>query len=391
MMKVAYLNYFDLLNPQSWTRSEYGFIYTNYKKAKSLESLAEVNYICALDYQLSPWRNRQVQVKRWWYESVWKRRYVHWATPDLGASLARQIQERLRNDPVDLIIGSDTTLVSQLRVDIPVILWATNLFTPLLDRYPDYQNLCGETIRGFKDFDRQSLKTCQRFVFPSHWAADNAHQVYGLPREQIDVVPYGANLAHEPSLEQVKTAIAQRSEDTLNLLFVGVDWQRKGGDLAVAVAGWLNQQGIPTQLTLVGGRVPQEVEALSYVTSVGFIDKFSEAGAMAMAQLFERSHLLVLPSEAETYGNVLCEANAFGVPVLATAVDGMPTIVENDRNGRTFPRHQFVEGASRYVQELFEGRDRYLELAYQARHEYEKRLNWQVVGQRMASILNRCF
>lgn len=390
-MKVAYLNYFDLLNPQSWTRSEYGFIYTNYNKAKSLESFAEVTYICALDYQLSPWRNRQVQVKRWWYESVWKQRYVHWATPHLGHSLAQQIQERLNHDPVDLIIGSDTTLVSQLRVDVPVVLWATNLFTPLLDRYPDYQNLCGETVRGFKDFDRQSLKTCQRFIFPSHWAADNAHQVYGLPREQIEVVPYGANLAHEPSLEQVKTAIAQRSQNTLNLLFVGVDWQRKGGDLAVAVAQRLNQQGIPTQLTVVGGRVPQEVEALSSVTSAGFIDKFSEAGAMAMAQLFERSHALLLPSEAETYGNVLCEANAFGVPVLATAVDGIPTIVEDDRNGRTFPRNRFVEGASRYLQALFEERDRYLHLAHQARQEYEQRLNWPVVGETMASILNRCF
>ncbi|OAB57724.1 hypothetical protein AY600_05880 [Phormidium willei BDU 130791] len=390
-MKVAYLNYFDLLNPQSWTRAEYGFIYTNYNKAKSLESFADVSYICALDYQLSPWRNRQVQVKRWWYESVCKQRYVHWATPHLGHSLAQQIQERLNHDPVDLIIGSDTTLVSQLRVDVPVVLWATNLFTPLLDRYPDYQNLCGETVRGFKDFDRQSLKTCQGFIFPSHWAADNAHQVYRLPKEKIEVVPYGANLAHEPSLEQVKTAIAQRSQDTLNLLFVGVDWQRKGGDLAVAVVQQLNQQGIPTQLTVVGGRVPQEVEALSSVTSAGFIDKFSKAGAMAMAQLFERSHALLLPSEAETYGNVLCEANAFGVPVLATAVDGIPTIVQDDRNGRTLPRDRFVEGASRYLQALFEDRDRYLHLAHQARQEYEQRLNWPVVGETMASILNRGF
>lgn len=389
-MKIAYLNYFDLSTPQSWGRQEYGFIYTNYNKARSLENFAEVVYICALDYQLSPWRSRQVQVKRWWYESVLNRRYVHWATPHLGRSLAAQIQDRLRDSPVDLIIGSDTTLVSNLRVDTPVILWATNLFTPLLERYPDYTNLCWETIRGFKTFDRQSLKTCERFIFPSNWAAQNAHDVYGVSIEQIDVVPYGANLAWEPSQEYVESAIAQRPKDTLNLLFIGVDWQRKGGDLAVAVTRQLNEQGIPTVLTVVGGRVPATAEALPFVNSLGFIDKFTESGTTLISGLFERSHVLLLPSEAETYGNVLCEANAFGVPVLATAVDGIPTIVQDDRNGRTFPRDRFVEGASMYLQALFEDGDRYLNLAYQARQEYEQRLNWSVVSETMASILSQC-
>ncbi|TVR07205.1 MAG: glycosyltransferase [Phormidium sp. GEM2.Bin31] len=389
-MKIAYLNYFDLSNPECWTRQEYGFIYTNYNKAKSLENFAEVVYICALDYKLSPWRNRQVQVKRWWYKSVLKQSYVHWATPHLGHSLAAQIQNRLRDNPVDLIIGSDTTLVSHLHVDTPVVLWATNLFTPLLDRYPDYTNLCWETIQGFKHFDRQSLKTCERFIFPSNWAAQNAHEAYGVPIEQIDVVPYGANLAQEPTGEQVKSAIAQRPKDRLNLLFIGVDWQRKGGALAVAVAKQLNDKGIPTTLTVVGGQVPATFEALPFVRSVGFIDKFTKVGATTMSELFERSHALLLPSEAETYGNVLCEANAFGVPVLATAVDGIPTIIQGECNGKSFAREEFVEGASRYLQVLFQERDRYPDLAHKARREYEQHLNWGAVSQKMERILRRC-
>ena len=47
-----------------------------------------------------------------------------------------------------------------------------------------------------------------------------------------------------------------------------------------------------------------------------------------LEQIVSKSHRLLLPTRAECYGIVFCEANAYGLPVFATRVGGIPTIVK---------------------------------------------------------------
>ena len=46
--------------------------------------------------------------------------------------------------------------------------------------------------------------------------------------------------------------IEARPNDRCRLLFVGIGWERKGGDVAVEVARLLNDRGLPTELTMLG-------------------------------------------------------------------------------------------------------------------------------------------
>ena len=43
--------------------------------------------------------------------------------------------------------------------------------------------------------------------------------------------------------------------DVCKLLFIGSDWYRKGGDIAVEIAGSLNAMGLKTELTMLGGHM----------------------------------------------------------------------------------------------------------------------------------------
>ncbi|MGD1902153.1 MAG: glycosyltransferase family 4 protein [Geitlerinemataceae cyanobacterium] len=382
-MKIAFLNYFDLQNPDSWPRSEFGFISTNYHKAKSLESFAEVEYVCALEYPLSARRSRLVEFKRRIYRKL-DRRYIHWATPHLSRTLARQIAPRLKG--VDLVVGSDTTLIAQLDIPQPIVLWATNLFDPLIGRYGDYSGLCFESRYGLRWFDRQSVRRCRQLVFPSQWAADNAIQKFNFSRDRVSVVPYGANNAADRTEEEIERDILNRPTDPLKLLFIGVDWARKGGEIVLEVVRRLQDRGVKTELTIVGVQLPQNKTLPPNTRSLGFLDRFTPDGKARLQQCLRESHALLLPSEAETYGNVLCEANSFGLPVFASRVGGMPTIVRDGENGYSFSRADFAAECSRILEPLATDSDTYRQLARGALRTYRSRLSWDAASQQMQRL-----
>ena len=79
-----------------------------------------------------------------------------------------------------------------------------------------------------------------------------------------------------PLMNQLQTDLSDRgsaSPGERRLLFVGVDWKRKGGDFALRIAKRLNDRGIRAELTIVGGtpEIPEEMKDL--VNVVGFVAK----------------------------------------------------------------------------------------------------------------------
>jgi len=96
----------------------------------------------------------------------------------------------------------------------------------------------------------------------------------------------------------------------------------------------------PMKLTLVGGSdraTGAEAEAHERIRNSPFREDITMTGMLDFGeQLFElyRSHdMLVLPSLSEGTPRTLVEARAFGCPVVATRVGGIPTSVEDGKNG----------------------------------------------------------
>jgi len=140
--------------------------------------------------------------------------------------------------------------------------------------------------------------------------------------------------------------------------------------------------GVKAELTVLGQMPPQA----DYVKALGFIDKSTEQGRAQFESIFAQSHFLLLPARAEAYGLVLCEANSFGVPCLASNVGGIPTIVRDGINGQLFPPESpraIAETAAR----LFNDRAAYDRLAESSFAEYEARLNWGVAGRAVRQLL----
>ena len=90
--------------------------------------------------------------------------------------------------------------------------------------------------------------------------------------------------------------------------------------------------GINAKLKLIGDG-PLKYKINKQIQSLGISDLVESLGYLKQRQIvneLHKSHLLVLPSEIETFGMVLIEAQACGIPVVATDCGGPSDIITNE-------------------------------------------------------------
>ncbi|MFN8633471.1 MAG: glycosyltransferase family 1 protein [Chloroflexota bacterium] len=109
--------------------------------------------------------------------------------------------------------------------------------------------------------------------------------------------------------------------------------EKRVADLAPVMRG-LSASGERVHLAVVGdGPARAELEAAFAglpVTFTGYVHGDALATAYASADLF------VFPSDSEAFGNVVLEAMASGLPVVAAAAGGVEDLVEHEVTGRLF-------------------------------------------------------
>ena len=129
----------------------------------------------------------------------------------------------------------------------------------LVDFYPDYARttLARETVEDGYELDRLALHNCARVLFSSRWAAGSAIGDYDVDPAKVAAHPFGANLASVPERSELGQHIRRRGTGPCRLLFIGVEWVRKGGDIAVAIAQQLNDWGVAVELQIVGCDPPR--------------------------------------------------------------------------------------------------------------------------------------
>jgi glycosyltransferase involved in cell wall biosynthesis len=276
--------------------------------------------------------------------------------------------------------------LAYLQCSKPLILWIDASLSSLVGFYSYLDDLCEETKKNIYQLEKSAFEQCDRLVFTSDWAAQSASEIYNLPSSKIKVIPRGGNLRSERTLEEVQTSIASRTTDTCKLLFVGVDWERKGGDFAVQVAHHLNELGIKTELWVIGVTPKLEAPLPEFVKVFGYIDKSTVSGSHKFDNLFSQAHFLILHTQADCGPNVLIEANSYGVPCVSSNVGGIPTQIHEGKNGKTFSLQVESQAYSHYIAEIFQNWQQYEELALSSFQEYQNRLNWTVTGKAFQSL-----
>ncbi len=111
-----------------------------------------------------------------------------------------------------------------------------------------------------------------------------------------------------------------------------------------------------------------------YVKSLGFISKSTHEGQKQIRELIAQSHFLFVPSQAECFGLVFAEANSCGVPAVSTNVGGIPTIIKDGVNGKTFSLEDSINKYAQFIHDTYSDYKLYQEMARSSFDEYQKRL-----------------
>ena len=175
--------------------------------------------------------------------------------------------------------------------------------------------------------------------------ADQLISLYGARPERIEIVPPGVDHAFfsPGDTAQARRALRLPTEGPL-LLFVGRIQPLKGLGMAVeALARLATQPGRVggARLVVVGGPSgPHGADELASVRRKidrhGLAERvvfFEPVGHEALSTFYRAADACVVPSRSESFGLVALEAAACGVPVVAAAVGGLTSIVEDGVTG----------------------------------------------------------
>jgi glycosyltransferase involved in cell wall biosynthesis len=306
----------------------------------------------------------------------------------LSKRLAYIFGPRIDQSGCDVIFAPTASVeIAYLSTSIPIIYYPDMSWADIVDYYPGATSLSAVALREGDHIDGAAIAKARASIFPSPWAARTAIEYYKADPQRVHCIPYGANFEKE-DLPSREMALRHSLAEGITLLWVGVDWKRKGGEIAYDCLLTLLGKGVAARL-VVCGCVPPEGYRHPNLEVIPYLSKRNPAQRQRLSRLFLDANFLLFPTLAEAYGIVLCEASAHGLPSLVRDTGGVGGAVSNGKNGYLLSADATGREYAEKIVELVQDGGVYRELVWSSRMAYEERLNWDAWGRAVRPIFER--
>lgn len=186
---------------------------------------------------------------------------------------------------------------------------------------------------------RRAATRCDAIVTVSRATRRELAARIGLPAGRIHVIYNGVDtrqFAPPADRDAARTRLGW-SDDRLAILCVGSLMPVKGQDLLIEALARLPNAAERSRLIFVGadymnGALKRLATARLPGVPVDFV-----GNAADVCPWYRAADLFVAPSRSEGLSNAILEAQACGLPVIATAVGGTPEIVQHEKTGILIP------------------------------------------------------
>lgn len=256
---------------------------------------------------------------------------------------------------------------------IPYVVYLDYTMAQAAERYPPWTRGRSklELFCHIRDERRALRHALHNFTFTEntrHFIIER----FGIPAEHVTAVGVGA-----PHREETPRATI----NPMKLLYVGHEFERKGGQYLYEAFNLLRRKYPELSLTVAGNDAAEPPEG---ATRLGRV-----SDPAVMNQLYAESGIFVLPSLCDPSPLVIVEAMHHGLPVVATDVDGIPEMVQDGVTGRLVPprnSHTLAEAIESLITRTPE---ELLAMGKAGRAHALATFNWERVGDKTWEVLER--
>ena len=235
--------------------------------------------------------------------------------------------------------------IENLKGKFKIILEISGMFSPYLRHAPhnipyatynDYTSMLSYTTAlrtgysGWLPFPAQLPKWLKlekelyenaRLIFATN---ENARRSfinhYGINGDKVITVGYGLNFDSLPDFS--------KTYDGRTILFVGMDFERKGGFILLSAFDKVKKT-IPSARLIIAG--PNKDIYRIEEPGIEMLDCVRDR--KTIEDLYKQASIFVMPSLCEPFGQVFLEAMAYKLPCIGSTIDAMQEIVEDGKTG----------------------------------------------------------
>ncbi|MDN4484164.1 glycosyltransferase family 4 protein [Demequina lignilytica] len=296
-----------------------------------------------------------------------------WRNRSRHSPTARRLTDRAR----DRVVATHP--------DLDLLIHVRNTYAPATLPYAAFIDSTSEQSRRWASWsvwadqlvaaEREYYGRAALVLTAGREAARSAIEDYGVDPARVHAVGGGTNFP-----AAVAARAAQRRPGPLRVLFVGVEFERKGGDLAVEAVRRLRERGVEVELTAVTKFPP--------APSVGLTVREPIWDRAELSRVYADHDVFCLPARYEPYGLVVQEAMAHAMPVVVSSTGSLPDIVTDGATGIVVPDGEErgvadVDAIADALADLAGDLDRLATMGVAARERALSELTWDAVARRM--------
>lgn len=373
-MKIGFYSSRPLEDKKNWS----GTMYKMYEQM--LLHGHEIVWIPKVEYT-SKEEKRFEQIERT-FNKVFKRNYNKHLFYYKAKIASKRLKKTIKGLDIDLLfVPTYVNDIVFLNIKQPIVYLNDANVVQLFNYYTYYMGLGFLTKLESKYLEKKMLQNVDVAVFSSDWASNYAIEEYGIEKDKVRTIKFGANLEVPESIQSNKRS------DVFTFLFLAVEWKRKRGQLAYESLKILKEKGYPIEMLIVGCN-PDIKE--DWVTIIPFLNKNVPQEFAEIQRHLLESHLLFVPTEADCTPIAFCEAAAYGLPTISTNTGGVAAHIEHLKTGVLLPSKAKAEEYAKAIEETYLLSTENIQIhGKNARLKYEKELNWKAFGQALNEVITK--
>ena len=357
----------DVHAPVSDARIKYGQLFA------ALATQSALVDVCNVDVQGADRYQNALRTLRWpkwrWHEAFYKNIWGFHRRSRNAQRLAAAYRKR-----VDVILQHGTIFSSEHQPDGPPFVVYTDFTYRLAQREDPWRDPFTDPAESerWNALETQAARQAAFVLTRSEYVRRSMIDDYGIPPERVAAVGGGINFETLPE--------PQTLTDAPRILFIGINFERKGGEQLVAAFQQVRERVPDAELWLV---THQEEIAGPGIRRIA-----PTRDRAAITALYRSAGVFAMPSRCETWGDVFLEAMAYGLPCIGSTNDAMPEIIEHDVTGYVVPPDD-VSGLAQHLERLLTDPALRRQMGARGRERVITTFTWDHVARRMIPYLQQ--